>query len=1044
MRLPEIAVKRPVATAMAFLAVLIVGIVAFTRLPLDIMPELELPSLTVITVYPGASAEEVEQDVTKPIEALLSGTENLKEIRSQSKENVSFITMIFDWDSDVQASASSARDLLDMLGNRLPAQAHKPMLFKLNSNMLPVLMYGMTAKENYNNLEKIISDQVADPIRRVPGVGTLVYIGAPKQEYHVSFIPDKLRGYNVSMGQVNTMLKAQTLSIPGGSVVVGDNEFAVRIPAKVNSLESLKQSTVAILGGGLRLGDAAEVRIQNEQLTAVAQTANGPGAAIVIQKQTGENTLDVVKRVRERMEEIRKTLPPDVKIDEIMFADEVVRESINGLSSSLLYSLIFVILVVLAMLRDWRQSFIVVLTIPFSLITALILMFAIGWSINIFSLMSLIIAMGMVVDNAIVVLENINQHIERGAGRKEAAMFGASEMGSAITASTLTTLMVFIPMVFMGGIVGVLFKQLAVLVSVTLVASLVTALALTPMVASQIMLNYKQLRSRRHGWLYRKSEQFFVWLESRYSATLKWAVRHKTVTLLTALLLFVGSLLLGKFVGSDYIPAIDAGDVAVSIQLEVSASVAKTDSVTREVMRIFEEDVPEMVPGTLASIAGQTSDGVLTIVGFKEGKNVGTILCHLSLPNTRTRSAEEIARAVGDRVAKIPEIQSYKIMGGSALSQAVQGNKSPIEIEIYSHSLAQLNSFSQVLADSLRARGKFSDVITTRDPGKLEVLVDIDEMKAASMQLNSGLIGLQVREALYGAEAGKITSDGKSKRIYLQYADGARDKVEDVKNIMLTNLIGEKIALGSIAQVRLGQGVLQIDRKSQQRIVRVKANLGGISLGAGHQIVEEILRNTQAPKGVVVELGGQITEQESAFSSLYLMLFLGILMVYMVMAGQFESFLDPFIIMMAVPLTFIGVVLAFFVTNTTLSVSAFIGIIMLMGIVVNNGIVLVDYTNLLRKRGYRLEDAVREAGRSRLRPVLMTSLTTILGMLPMAMSTDMGKEIYSPLGITMIGGLLVSTLITLLVVPTFYATVHQRERRASKGLICMNELNKEN
>ncbi|PID90637.1 MAG: acriflavine resistance protein B [Bacteroidetes bacterium] len=1037
MRLPEIAVKRPVATAMAFLAVLIVGVVAFTRLPLDIMPELEMPSLTVITVYPGASAEEVEQDVTKVIEALLAGTENLKEIKSQSKENVSFITMIFDWNSDIESSTNSARDLLDLLGNRLPAQARKPMLFKINSNMLPVLMYGMTAKESYSELEHIVNDKIADPIRRVPGVGTLITIGTPKQEYRVTVSPEKLRGYNLSIAQLATILKGQSLSIPGGNIDVGENSFAVRIPANVNSLETLKNTQVSILGQGVKLRDVAEVSLTTEEMTAVAQSLHGQGAAVMIQKQSGENTLEVAKRVRAKMEEVRKTLPPDVEINEVMFADEVVRESISGLSSSLLYSLIFVVLVVLAMLRDWRQSFIVVLTIPFSLITALILMFVIGWSINIFSLMSLIIAMGMVVDNAIVVLENINQHIERGAGRNEAAMFGASEMGSAIIASTLTTLMVFLPMVFMGGIVGVLFKQLAVLVSVTLIASLVTALALTPMVSSKMLLTAKSRKNRKHGPLYRLSENIFVWLEDVYSNVLKWTVHHKAVTLLIALLLFIGSLFLAKVVGTDYIPAMDAGDVAVNIQLEVSASVEKTDSVTREVMKLFEEHVPEMLPGTLASIAGQTSDGALTAVGFKEGKNIGTILCHLVLPNERTRSAEEIAREMGKLVAKIPEVQNYKIMGGSVLSTAVQGNKSPIEINVYGSSLATINATAQMLADSLKARGGFADIITTRDPGKLEILVDIDEDKASSMMLNSGLIGLQVRQALYGTEGGKISSDGNTRRIYLRYEEGASDKVEDVKNILITNLAGTKVKLGAVADVKLGQGVLQIDREAQQRIVRVKANLDNIPLGDAAKIAEDIIATSDIPDGVVVETAGQIKEQESAFSSLYLMLVLGILMVYMVMAGQFESFVDPFIIMMAVPLTIIGVILAFFVTNTTLSVSAFIGIIMLVGIVVNNGIVLIDYIKLLRKRGYDLETAVREAGRSRLRPVLMTSLTTMLGMLPMALSVDMGREIYSPLGITMIGGLLVSTFITLLVVPTFYAAIHRREK-AIEGMLKRN------
>jgi HAE1 family hydrophobic/amphiphilic exporter-1 len=687
-----------------------------------------------------------------------------------------------------------------------------------------------------------------------------------------------------------------------------------------------------------------------------------------------------------------------------------------------------VVLVVLAFLRDWRQGFIVFLTIPFSLITAFIMMFLVGWTINIFSLMSLIIAIGMVVDNAIVVLENITQHIEKGARPLQAAIFGTSEMGQAITASTLTTLMVFLPMVFMGGIVGILFKQLALLTAITLIASLFTAMTLTPMVSSKMLRASREKDKKRHGKLYEWSEKPFLFLEGIYKTILGWTVHHKSVTAILTLVLFVVTLWMGRWIGSDYIPEFDAGDVAAVIETEVGTSAEKTDSVARVVMNIFKEEIPELTEGSLAAISGQTEDGTLSTVGFSEGKNISTVLGHLTLPNKRDRSAKEISEVISARIEQIPEVINFHVTGGSVLSAAVTGNKKPVEINIYGKDFGKINPLASDITSRMEQVGGFGNVSNTVDDGKLEVQVNIDKRKASSMGLNAAMIGLQIRQSIYGAEAGEFKDGGEEFTIMVRYASNSRSGIEQVKNIMLTNLLGSQVPLISVADVTTGTGALQINRFAQQRVVKVMAELNAISLGDAKVKAEQVISSLDVPDGVEVELAGQTSDQGESFGELYLILFIGIALVYMVMAGQFESFRDPFIIMFAIPLTFTGVILAFLITGLTLSVTTFIGVIMLMGIVVNNGIVLVDYTNLLRKRGLNLYEAVQEAGRSRLRPVLMTSLTTILGMLPMALSRGMGRELYSPLGVTMIGGLLGSTVITLLVVPTFYAILHRREQ----------------
>ncbi|HON71133.1 MAG TPA: efflux RND transporter permease subunit [Tenuifilum sp.] len=1031
MKLPQVAVKRPVFTAMLFVAILLFGVVSLTRLPLDIMPEMELPTLTVITVYPGASADEVEEQVSKKLEKILSGTEHLKEITSQSKENVSFVQLQFEWGTDITSAANNARDLIELVKNKLPRDAHNPIIFKVNSSLMPVLVYGVTANESYNGLYKIVDDEVASKLRKVPGVGSVIVIGAPEREIKVDIDPVKLHAYNLSLNQVATVLKAQNISIPGGNIKVGNDDYSVRIPGDIASVDELRDmALISFNGKVIRLSDVAEVRDEYKEKDDVGRTTNGKGVTLMVQKQSGENTLEVVKKIRKKVAEIKPALPSDVSITEVMKSDELITESINNLSESLWYALFFVVLVVMAFLRNWKQSFIIFITIPFSLIVAFIVMFASGWTINIFSLMSLVVASGMVVDNAIVVLENITQHIEKGAKPKQAAIFGSSEMGMAISASTLTTIVVFLPMIFMGGIVGIMFKQLAILTSVTLIASLFTALTLTPMASSQMLEGMKKNEKRRHGKLFEWSERMFQKLENGYKKALAWVVHHKTFTVIVTVALLAFSLWVGKGLGTDYIPEFDAGDVVAVIETEVGTSTTKTDSVAQLVMQIFQDEIPEMVPGSLASVSGQTEEGLLSSVGFSEGKNIATVMCHLSKPNERKHSAKQIADRVRPRIAAIPEVENFRLLGGSIISAAVTGNKKPIEIEVSGNSFGSINSTAEAITARMRQSKYFSDVINNVDKGKLEVQIRVDKRKASAMGLNSAMIGLQVRQSIYGTEAGEFKEGGDEYDITLRYSPEYRNDISQIRNIQLKNLLNQTIPLSAVAEVEMGTSPLQINRKGQQRVVKVMAELNDVSLGDAHKEAKRILAGLDIPSDVTVEIAGQTTDQGESFGDLYLILALGVLLVYMVMASQFESFRDPFIIMFAIPVTFIGVIWAFKLIGLTLSITTFVGLIMLMGIVVNNGIVLVDYTNLLRKRGYKLYDAIAEAGRSRLRPVLMTTFTTLLGMVPMATSSGMGREAYSPLGITMISGLLVSTLITLLLVPTIYAIFHDNERKA--------------
>ena len=1023
---------------MIFVAILVIGVFSLTKLPLDLMPNMEFPSLTVITVYPGASAIEVEEQVSKPLEAVLSSAENLVEIKSISKENVSFIQLRYEWEEDITAAANNARDLLELVKSRMPSQAYTPIIYKINASMMPILGYAVNADENYNGLEDIVEDQIASALRKVDGVGTVIYLGQPQREIRVEIDPTRMQAYGMSVAQLSMMLKANNINVPSGFVTEGAYDFSVRMPGKYESVEELENTVIkAVNGRVVRVKDVATVRDTFKETDASAFNHVGKGIALLVQKQSGANTVDVVNAVRAEIADIQKDLPSDVQIFEVIGSDELVTSSINNLSSSIWYALIFVTLVVLLFLREWKSSLIVFLTMPVSLISAFIVMNVLGYTINIFSLVALVIAIGMVVDNAIVVLENITQHIERGAMPKQAAMFGASEMGLAIAASTLTTIVVFLPLVFMGGIVGVMFKQLAVLTVTCMITSLFTALALTPMLSSVLLKPAPRGgEGKKHGKLYNWSERMFQRIERVYHDFLGWAVFHKGITLVSALVIFVLVLFLGKAVGTDYIPDIDAGSVSIQFETEQGTSHMLTEQVGNQIVQLLQEQVPEVAEGGIASITGQTDDGVLTAVGFKEGKNIGTIFCHLKPVDERKRSSQQIADDIRPLIEAIPEIEKVTVSGGSAMATALTGNRAPIEFVIYGKDIDQMNQVAFEIERKAKEHLEFTNVEALVSAGNREVHILVDKDKASQMALNPGVIGIQVRENLYGAKAGAYTEDGTDYDIRIQYAPDYRNSISKLREMQVTNLLGQQVPLIAVADIQEKEGPVQIERLTQQRYVKVTSNLNGISLGDGAKIAEQIIADLDTPQGVTVSLGGQVEDQGDTFSSLTVIFIIGLLLVFMVMAAQFESLLDPFIILFAIPFTLVGVILAFLITGTTLSVVTFIGLIMLVGIVVNNGIVLVDYSNMLVRRGYTIRDAVMESGRSRLRPVLMTSMTTILGMLPMALSRGMGKELYAPLGITIIGGLLISMLVTLILVPTAYAAVHQRklnkERRISR------------
>ncbi len=1027
MNLPKTSVNNPIGISMVFIALLVLGIIAYRTLPRDVMPDIDFPTLTIITIYPGASPEDVETQLTATIEMVLSTTPNLRTITSKSRENVSIITLMFEWGSDISEAANNVRDLLEIIKNDLPASAEPPFIMKVNSSMLPVAALTVSAEESYEDFGHIYNTIIAPRLRRIDGVGTVFPIADPEKRIFVDVDPSALIAYNIGIQQITTLLQAQQISIPGGNVKTGSYDLSVRAPSLINSIEDIKNLTLTHFGNRVvKLGDVVTIYEGFRQKEEVVRSSGKRSIAIFIQKQTGKNTLETYNALQQELKTIKTMVPKDVKTTEIFNTADMINITLSNLVSTVWWGGLWVILVVFIFLRRIRSSVIIILSIPFSLIVAFVVIWLFDYTINIFSLMSLVIAMGMVVDNSIVVLENISKHIEKGVRPREASVFGSGEMGLAITASTFTTIAVFLPLLFVGGIVGIMFKQLVVITIATLLTSLLTALTLTPMLSSVFIR--RNIRGSGNRF-YQSGEKVFQNVENRYRKILGWSIRHKTITIISAVAFFGLTLWLVRFIGTDYLPSFDTGDVIIAIETEEGMGVAETEKIAMKVEKEIHDKVPEVISTYI--IAGQTEKGLLSSVGFPEGKNFASIGMRLTLPEERERTSADIAFALEEILSSMPEVSKYRISGGSLLASIVLGNTKPVEIKLFGNNLEKLDETARMIVDSMQNDPGFTGIEIPSGSNKPEFLLRIDPVKAASMGLNNLMISMQIRQSLYGSESGSVTIYDEDMEIVVRYPEEFRNSVSRLNDIALTTLYGQQIRLGDVASVEPGSGYQEISRESQQRVFTISALPKNISLGEAGRRVERLLENINIDPSIDVKLGGQWSEQTSSFANLSIALLIGVMLVFMIMAALFKSLLRPFIILFSVPFTFSGVILAFLITGLSLNIVTFSGMIMLMGIVVNNGIVLIDYTNLLRARGLSVSDAILEAGRSRLRPVLMTTLTTILAMVPMALNKTMGYEVWSPLGITMIGGLLISTLITLVLVPVVYASFEARKLKKS-------------
>ena len=1015
MSLYESAVKKPVMTSLVFVGIVIMGLFSLSKLPIDLLPNIETNTILVLTSYPGASAADVETNVTRPLESSLNTVSNLKNITSTSRENTSIITLEFEYGEDIEALTNDVRDKLSLVKSYLPDGISEPVIFKFSTDMIPVVMISATANQSLPALYKILDDNVANPLARINGVGSVSISGAPEREVQIYIDPQKLEAYNLTIEGIAQNIRLDNVNTPAGVIDIGSESYSLRVNGEFKDANELKKLVVGTTGGKtIYLSDVATINDDLQERVQETYTNGIQGASIIVQKQSGSNTVEIADEVLKALPEIQKNLPSDVKLNVIMDTSENIKLTISGLTETVVYAFLFVILVVLAFLGRWRATIIIIVTIPISLIAAFIYLGGTGGSLNIISLSALSVAIGMVVDDAIVVLENVTTHIERGSRPRSAAIHGTNEVAVSVIASTLTLLAVFFPLTMITGMVGVMFQQLGWMVTIIMTVSTFTALTLTPMMSSQLLrLNPK--RSKAFEVVYLPFQRVLDKLDVKYAQFVNWAVRHRWRMVIIASVFFLVSLLPAGFIGTDYIPAQDSGRISATVNLPVGTRMEITKQVAADLVKKWNKKYPEL--DMINYSVGQASSSNVWGSLQTTSSNIISFNIRMLPLEERERSMFQISDSIRADLNNMPEILKSNVLAGGGMGM---GGQSTLDVEIYGYDFNETDKIAQTLKDKISKIPGLVDVKVSRDEYTPEYQIDFDREKLALNGLNVGTASNYLRNRINGLTASLFREDGEEYTIRVVYGPEYRQSVEAIENILIYNNMGQGVRLKDLGKVVERFTPPSIQRKNRQRLVTVASTVSGTTMDVAGAAIQAEIDKLDVPSDVFFEIGGSYKDQQESFADLGSLLVIIILLVFIVMASQFESLTYPFIIMFSVPFAVSGVIIALAATGNTLNMMSFVGLIMLVGIVVKNGIVLVDYINLNRERGMGIIHAVVTGGKSRLRPVLMTTLTTILGMLPLALSNSQGSEMWKSMAITVIGGLTISTILTLVLVPTIY------------------------
>ncbi|MFQ6069146.1 MAG: efflux RND transporter permease subunit [Candidatus Aminicenantales bacterium] len=1021
MKLPEFSVNRKVTTAMLTMILVVLGSIAFFKLGLDFFPDIEFPTVSIITTYSGASSEDIENTITRPLEQIINSVNRVKKVNSITYEGASVIMVEFEWGTNLDFAAQDIRDQIGLYRNYLPEEASDPLVVKFNLGQMPVIFGGITANMPTYELQQLIEDEVAPRLERIDGVASAQVFSMEQREILVDVDKNALESLNLSLDQILMAIRMENLNLPAGYIEERYSEFLVRTLGEFETLEDIRNIVIGSTQTGqpVYLKDVAEVKDTLKETRFLSRVQGRNGVFYFINKRSGANAVTTARAVNRELERIKKTLPPDVKFYPFMDQSEMITTVIRRTGNNALVGGVLAVFFILVFLRNWRPTITIALAIPLSVITTFIAFYLAGYTINLLTLGGLALGIGMLVDNSIVVIENIFRHMEEGESKEEASKRGASEVGMAITASTLTTIAVFFPMIFARGITGRLTRGLALAIAFSLLASLFVALTVVPMVSSLVFKanNRKGGRGGKEKFRFERARNF-------YRRILRRALRRRWWVLggIFALLLF--SFVLVPFLGTEFMPAMDRNMLILSVKTPVGTSLEETNRVVNMVEEVLKAQ-PE-VEVVSAQVGSQAEENPADMAGgfSTTGTHEGLIWVGLLDKSERNLSDVEVLEIIRK---KLPRLKNVEFESLDMSQMMMTGAQAPVEIKIFGKDISELRHIADRVVERIGDVEGLRDVTHTLAQGKPEYQIRVDRGKASRFGLTVGQVAASVQTASLGKVATRFREGNEEVDIRVRFNRESRDTLEDIMNIPLMTPSKTTIRVNQVAEITRGEGPIRITRDNQAREVSVTANIAGRDLGSVIQDIKKRIAPVEKglPPGYFIEYGGQYEQMQDAFIIMAGAFALATLLVYMIMASQFESFSHPFVIMFTIPLAVIGVILALLVTGRPISLPVLIGFIMLGGIAVNNGIVMVDYINQLRRRGREAKEAVLEACSVRLRPVLITAFTTILGMMPMALSVSEGAEMRAPMAITVIGGLVATTLLTLFVVPIIYSLVNR-------------------
>ena len=1025
MNIYKTSVNNPITSIIVFVAVAIMGIFSLSRLGIDLFPDIESNMLMVMTSYPGASAEDIENNVTRPLENVLNGVDHLDNITSQSKENMSVVTLEFEYGYDLDILANDVRDKLDMLST-LPDGVSQPIIFKFSSDMIPVLMLGVTAEESMSGLYKILDDQIATPLARVSGVGTISIAGIPEREIQVYCDPNKLEAYGLSIEAISNAIAAVNRNTPAGSFDVGSNAYSLRVDHEFEDPSEMYDLVIGYRNGApILLREVATIKDTVQERIQETYNNGEQGGMIIVQKKSGANAVAISREVKAYIEELKETLPADVELFTIMDTSDNIVSTVQSLRDTIITTFLLVMLVVFLFLGRWRATFIVIFTIPISLLAAVIYIMATGETLNIITMSSLSIAIGMVVDNAIVVLENITTHIDRGAKPKQAAIFATKEVGISVIGGTLTTIAVFLPLTMVTGMAGVLFNSMGWMVTITLTVSTIAAITFTPVLCSLMMK-----KSPKKAWFQHHIDNVMERFNHFYGGILAWCVTHRKTVIIGAVVLFSGVLGgLYPFIKSEFFPAQDNASLSVSIQLPAGTRQEITRDLSLEISDRFRKAFPEELEMVSVREGQADTDNIFGAMS-ENGTHIISMNLRFVKKTEREKGLTEIADEMRAILDEYTEIRTFNVTTGAGS----MGGASSVDIELYGYDFDTSDALAEQVANIMRNIDGFTEVTVSRNEYTPEYHVDFDLEKLARSGLDVTTASMYLRNRINGSVSSFYREDGDEYDIRVRYDKKFRESIEDIENITIYNQMGQGVKIRDIGTVKEASTPPTITRKNRDRYVTISGIVGtGYALSDMVLQVQTEMDKINMPAGFSWLVGGSYEDMQETFTDMALLMVLMVILVFVIMASQFESLTYPFVIMFSLPFAVLGVAIGLAVTGTPLNIMSVLGVLMLIGIVVNNGIVLVDYTILCRERGMNIIDAVVTAGKSRLRPILMTTTTTVLGMIPMAVGSGVGAELWNSLGMSVAWGLAFSTLITLILIPTLFAAFAVRgEKRREK------------